>query len=260
MTKKRRYCPRGHDAFIGGRDASKRCLQCKAEDASARDALQEQEIAERHVAFAARQAENERRWEREYRQAIKAGGDVAAEARWQRLYDEASDRGWGLCQWASPSGLPGACTRRTRDVYCHVHNRQLERESERTHKAREREEEHVEQQHVERRAARPPRPRRDRRSGPTSNWAAYKAEHPARVAFYASSTWRNMRDRQLRDYPSCVVCGQKASHADHVLAIANGGTTDGRLQSMCAKHQHDKTVRDSHEAGKRRAAQRRNPR
>jgi hypothetical protein len=42
-----------------------------------------------------------------------------------------------------------------------------------------------------------------------------------------------MRDRQLRYYPTCVVCGEKASHADHVLAIANGGTTDGRLQSMC---------------------------
>ena len=37
-----------------------------------------------------------------------------------------------------------------------------------------------------------------------------------------------------------------------MLAIANGGTTDGQLQSMCAKHHHEKTVRDSHEAAKRR--------
>jgi hypothetical protein len=76
------------------------------------------------------------------------------------------------------------------------------------------------------------------------------------VAFYASSTWRSMRDSQLRDYPDCVVCGEKASHADHVLAVANGGTTDGRLQSMCAKHHHEKTVKDSHESAKRAAARR----
>jgi 5-methylcytosine-specific restriction endonuclease McrA len=66
-----------------------------------------------------------------------------------------------------------------------------------------------------------------------------------------------MRDRQLKDYPDCVVCGQKASHADHVVAIANGGTTDGQLQSMCAEHHHEKTVRDSHQAAKRAAAARR---
>jgi len=76
------------------------------------------------------------------------------------------------------------------------------------------------------------------------------------VAFYASSTWRSMRDRQLRDHPDCVVCGNKASHADHVLAIALGGTTDGQLQSMCAKHHHEKTVSDSHQAAKRAAAAR----
>jgi 5-methylcytosine-specific restriction endonuclease McrA len=65
-----------------------------------------------------------------------------------------------------------------------------------------------------------------------SGWVASKAKHPERAAFYASSTWRFMRDRQLKDYPDCVVCGQKASHADHMVAIANGGTTDGQLQSM----------------------------
>ena len=66
-----------------------------------------------------------------------------------------------------------------------------------------------------------------------------------------------MRDRQLRDYPACVVCGQPASHADHVLAIANGGTTDGRLRRCAPKHHHEKTVRDSHEAAKRAGPRRR---
>jgi hypothetical protein len=93
-----------------------------------------------------------------------------------------------------------------------------------------------------------------------SGWVAYKAKHPERAAFYASSTWRFMRDRQLKDYPDFVVCGQKASHADHVVAIANGGTTDGQLQSMCAEHHHEKTVRDSHQAAKRTAAARRRER
>lgn len=42
MTKKKQFCPRGHDTFQAGRDASKRCIQCKAEDAAAKDALVEQ--------------------------------------------------------------------------------------------------------------------------------------------------------------------------------------------------------------------------
>jgi len=95
------------------------------------------------------------------------------------------------------------------------------------------------------------------RHGGSSGWAAYKRRHPERVAFYASSTWRVMRDRHLKANPTCVVCGQKASHADHVVAIALGGTEDGRLQSMCAKHHHEKTVRDSHEAARRAAERRR---
>jgi 5-methylcytosine-specific restriction endonuclease McrA len=90
-----------------------------------------------------------------------------------------------------------------------------------------------------------------------SGWATYKVKHPARARFYASSTWRFMRERQLRADPDCIICGQKASHADHVLSIALGGSQNGQLQSMCAKHHHEKTVRDSHEAAKRAAARRR---
>jgi 5-methylcytosine-specific restriction endonuclease McrA len=53
-----------------------------------------------------------------------------------------------------------------------------------------------------------------------------------------------------------VVCGNKATHVDHVIAVALGGREDGRLQSMCKRHHHEKTVRDSHEGAKRRAAAR----
>jgi hypothetical protein len=63
----------------------------------------------------------------------------------------------------------------------------------------------------------------------SSHWAAYKTKHPERAAFYASSTWRVMRDRHLEANPTCVVCGGRASHADHDVSIALGGSQDGQL-------------------------------
>jgi hypothetical protein len=138
MTRKRQFCPRGHDTFRFGRDPGHRCLRCRAEDAEALLALAVAEAAEWEAERRRRQAEAERRREREYQRAIEAGGDTAAEARWQRLYDQVSDEGrYGLCQWALDSGEPGACTRRTRsDVYCSTHNRQLERDLERNRRQR----------------------------------------------------------------------------------------------------------------------------
>jgi hypothetical protein len=100
---------------------------------------QEQREAERR----AREEQAARRREREYRRAIAAGGAVAANARWERLYDETHDKyggRYGLCQWEDEDGsgqFTGRnCTRRTADVYCAKHNRQLERESERRRRAR----------------------------------------------------------------------------------------------------------------------------
>jgi hypothetical protein len=260
MTKKKQFCPRGHDTFQVGRDTSKRCLQCKAEDAAARAALVEQAIAERQGAFERRQEEADRRREQEYQAAIKRGGYDAVMARWDKAYDEtnaAYGGRYGMCQWEDEvdgESIGRMCYRRTTGVYCHMHDRQLEREIERRRKAKQSED----------RAAVPvqpaaPRARRTPMKHTSSRWATYKTKHPERAAFYASSTWRSMRECQLRDYPTCIVCGQKAGHADHVLAISLGGSQDGRLQSMCAKHHHDKTVRDSHEAAKRAAARRRLP-
>jgi hypothetical protein len=83
-----------------------------------------------------RDQEAARRREREYQRALAAGGDVAANARWERLYDETYDRyggRYGLCQWEDEDedGNFGGrcCTRRTTDVYCWRHTRQLEREA-----------------------------------------------------------------------------------------------------------------------------------
>jgi hypothetical protein len=90
--------------------------------------------AEQEALRKARDEEAARRREAEYRRAIEAGGDVAAEAKWQRLFDETLDSTgsrYQLCMWALDNGEYGACTNRTAGVYCAKHNRQLKRESER---------------------------------------------------------------------------------------------------------------------------------
>jgi 5-methylcytosine-specific restriction endonuclease McrA len=54
-----------------------------------------------------------------------------------------------------------------------------------------------------------------------------------------------------------VVCGQKATHVDHVINIAAGGPLDGPLQSLCTEHHRLKTQQESKEGNKRAAARRR---
>jgi len=220
-----------------------------------REEMERREAERREAEWKTKEKAREDKAEREYQRAIKAGGDVAAEAKWQRLYDQVSDEGrYDLCQWALESGHPGACSNRTVEVFCAKHNRELERDIERRRRAKAREDEHAV---PKRTTPSPSRARRISTKHSASNWPAYKARHPGRARFYASSTWRSMRDRQLRGHPTCVVCGDKASHVDHVLAIANGGTTDGPLQSMCRRCHLQKTVKDSHQAAKLAAARRR---
>jgi hypothetical protein len=213
------------------------------------------ERRERERAEADRRREREE--ERAYRRAIKAGGRVAAEATWWRVSNETAIAGrYDLCQWSDEidGEYTHVCFNRTRgDVYCSKHNRQLGREIERNRRAKERESEHAAPKQT---TPSTPRVRRRPTKHNVSNWPAYKAKHPQRARFYASSTWRVMRDRHLKANPDCVVCRERASHVDHVISIALGGSQDGQLQSMCAKHHHEKTVRDSHEAAKRAAARR----
>ena len=87
-----------------------------------------------------------------------------------------------------------------------------------------------------------------------SNWARYKQQHPDRAAVYNGAGWKARRDEHLAANPDCVVCGRKATAADHVLPIAEGGV-DGPLQSMCTLHHREKTLAESHR-GMKRAAQR----
>jgi hypothetical protein len=125
-------------------------IRCQAEAASIRQADRdridrERRQAEAEALWKAKEAANAARLERDYQTAIAAGGAVAADARWERLYDETYDKyggRYGLCQWEdedSNGQLTGrTCTRRTTDVYCWRHNRQLERETARRRRERER--------------------------------------------------------------------------------------------------------------------------
>jgi 5-methylcytosine-specific restriction endonuclease McrA len=89
-----------------------------------------------------------------------------------------------------------------------------------------------------------------------SGWARYRQEHPDRAALYSGEAWRARRDEHLAAHPTCVVCGRKATTADHVVNLASGGTFDGPLQSLCAPCHRSKTLRESHEGAKRAAARR----
>jgi hypothetical protein len=133
MTQRRQFCPHGHDTFLVGRDSSYRCLECKRLDSwQARAARVAEAQAVRAAELKRNRAEAERRRKRERDRALAAGGDAAAEARWQELWSDTLGRtGYGLCQWSLENGRPGACTRVVKEdgqVYCGVHNRQLERE------------------------------------------------------------------------------------------------------------------------------------
>jgi 5-methylcytosine-specific restriction protein A len=89
-----------------------------------------------------------------------------------------------------------------------------------------------------------------------SRWGLYAAKHPERAAFYRSAAWREMRARHLAANPTCVACGQPATHADHVRPVAEGGALDGELQSLCEEHHRAKTLAESHRGMKRAAARR----
>jgi 5-methylcytosine-specific restriction endonuclease McrA len=93
-----------------------------------------------------------------------------------------------------------------------------------------------------------------------SGWSKYTARHPERARLYKDPAWKARRQAQLAADPACAICRRPATDADHVVAIALGGSFDGPLQSLCRKCHLAKTVRDSHEAAKRAAARRKNPR
>jgi 5-methylcytosine-specific restriction enzyme A len=95
------------------------------------------------------------------------------------------------------------------------------------------------------------------RSKSSSSWARYAAKYPDQAAYYHSQHWRDRRASQLREHPTCIVCGAKANHVDHVIPIAEGGRLDGELQSLCREHHKAKTQAESKQGNRRAAARRR---
>jgi hypothetical protein len=89
MTERRQFCPRGHDTFVVGRDASYRCIRCKRDDGNkARDARKAEMAAARHAEFEARQAEEARQYQRVRARILKAGGPAARQFLWEEQFGE----------------------------------------------------------------------------------------------------------------------------------------------------------------------------
>jgi len=54
--------------------------------------------------------------------------------------------------------------------------------------------------------------------------------------------WRKIRDAFLKANPLCW-CGETASHVDHQISKARGGTDDpANLRGICARHHSAKTA------------------
>jgi hypothetical protein len=127
---------------LTGRPRTFCSAQCRRanEEVVVSQRLQEMQRRERErlqAEWQAREKARQAKAEREYQRALRAGGRVAAEAKWERLYDETLDAGrYGLCQWEEEIGgeYTHVCLNQTTDVFCHKHNRQLERESKRRRK------------------------------------------------------------------------------------------------------------------------------
>lgn len=83
---------------------------------------------------------------------------------------------------------------------------------------------------------------------PRSGWEKYAKDHPERAKFYRSPPWTFARTQQLQREPNCRVCGEPATHVDHVLSRAEGGADldPANLQSMCRRCHGRKTLAESH--------------
>ena len=63
---------------------------------------------------------------------------------------------------------------------------------------------------------------------------------------YNSTRWRKLRKLQLENNPFCVICGQPAKIADHIIEIKDGGNPFeiNNLQSMCISCHNTKTAKE----------------
>lgn len=57
--------------------------------------------------------------------------------------------------------------------------------------------------------------------------------------------WPRTSKEYLAAHPWCRICGKRAQHTDHIIAVANGGAILdwSNLQSLCKQHHSQKTAR-----------------
>lgn len=72
------------------------------------------------------------------------------------------------------------------------------------------------------------------------------------------AAWTRFATRWLREHPLCVVCGAKATVADHIIPVAEGGAhcSPANTQSLCDEHHDEKTQQESLRGRARRGFQR----
>lgn len=67
------------------------------------------------------------------------------------------------------------------------------------------------------------------------------------------SGWTALRNRVLREEPTCRSCGAKADTVDHVIPRWAGGSHDrSNLAAMCLKCHRSKSSRDAARLGRKR--------
>ncbi|MBI1209663.1 MAG: HNH endonuclease [Azospirillum sp.] len=78
--------------------------------------------------------------------------------------------------------------------------------------------------------------------------AAADARRPDAKARGYGADWKKLRAELMPEGTSCRLCGYEASHLDHILPKARGGTDDpSNLQPLC--HRCHSTKTDSEDGG-----------
>ena len=73
--------------------------------------------------------------------------------------------------------------------------------------------------------------------------AAYDQARGSAAERGYDAAWQQRRSRYLRTHHHCAMCGQMATHVDHILPLAMGGThDDANLQPLCASCHSRKTA------------------
>ena len=80
------------------------------------------------------------------------------------------------------------------------------------------------------------------------------ANAPDRPGLHTSA-WRKLSKRRRELYPLCEIAGcyRRSTSVDHIVRPADGGTDDWEnLRALCHEHHSAKTVREAHEARRKR--------